>query len=118
MCDVELLDVSDLAQTGDLALDRVEFAGGLELALPGILVVASHIVVGVVTCNDHQGTQDDLGVTGGLDSLDDVLAGSLLRLALDGADEDVMIIRISIPSGLNFTLKPGMKAVVKFSMNG
>ena len=36
----------------------------------------------------------------------------------DGADEDVMIIRISIPSGLNFTLKPGMKAVVKFAMNG
>ncbi|WP_286822009.1 HlyD family secretion protein [Mitsuokella sp. UBA4253] len=35
----------------------------------------------------------------------------------DDADEDVMIIRISIPSGLNFTLKPGMKAVVKFAMN-
>ena len=48
MCDVELLDVSDLAQTGDLAIDRIEFAGGLELALPGILVVARHIVVGVV----------------------------------------------------------------------
>ena len=31
MCDVELLDVSDLAQTGDLAIDRIEFAGGLEL---------------------------------------------------------------------------------------
>ena len=37
---------------------------------------------------------------------------------VDGADEDVMIIRISIPSGLNFSLKPGMKAVVKFAMNG
>lgn len=36
----------------------------------------------------------------------------------DSDDEDVMIIRISIPSGLNFTLKPGMKAVVKFAMNG
>ncbi|WP_301893596.1 HlyD family secretion protein [Mitsuokella multacida] len=36
----------------------------------------------------------------------------------DSTDEDVMIIRISIPSGLNFTLKPGMKAVVKFAMNG
>ena len=31
---------------------------------------------------------------------------------------DGKIIRISIPSGLNFTLKPGMKAVVKFAMNG
>lgn len=36
----------------------------------------------------------------------------------DDADEDVMIIRISIPSDLNFSLKPGMKAVVKFAMNG
>lgn len=36
----------------------------------------------------------------------------------DDADEDVMIIRLSIPSGLNFSLKPGMKAVVKFAMNG
>lgn len=36
----------------------------------------------------------------------------------DDEDEDVMIIRISIPSGLNFSLKPGMKAVVKFAMNG
>ena len=63
----------------------------VENAVPGILVVASHIVVGVVTCNDHQGTQDDLGVTGGLDSFDDVLAGSLLRLALDGADEDILV---------------------------
>ncbi len=36
----------------------------------------------------------------------------------DDADENVMIIRISIPSGLNFSLKPGMKAVVKFAMNG
>ena len=95
VCDVELLDVSDLAQTGDLAIDRVEFAGGLELALPGILVVARHIVVGVVACNDHQGTQDDLGVAGG-DSLDDVLAGSLLRLTLDGADEDVLVARAFI----------------------
>ena len=42
VCDVELLDVSNLAQTGDLAIDRVEFAGCLELALPGILVVARH----------------------------------------------------------------------------
>ncbi len=33
-------------------------------------------------------------------------------------DEDVLIIRISIPSGLNFDLKPGMRAIVKFAMNG
>ena len=33
-------------------------------------------------------------------------------------DEDILIIRISIPSGLGFDLKPGMRAIVKFAMNG
>lgn len=36
----------------------------------------------------------------------------------EDTDPDVMIIRISIPTGLNFTLKPGMNAVVKFAVNG
>lgn len=59
MCDVELLDVSNLAQTGDLAIDRIEFTGGLELALPGILIVACHIVVSVVTSYNHQRTKNN-----------------------------------------------------------
>ena len=80
MLNVALLDVLDLTQTGDLALHGREVTGGLELAQPGIVIRTGHIVVGVVTGNDHQGTQDDLGVTGGLDSLDDVLAGGLLGL--------------------------------------
>ena len=45
----------------------------------------------MVTGNDHQGAQDDLGVTGGLDSLDDVLAGGLLGLTLHRADEHVAV---------------------------
>lgn len=33
-------------------------------------------------------------------------------------DDDTMIVKISIPTGLSFDLKPGMKAVVKFALNG
>lgn len=33
-------------------------------------------------------------------------------------DDDTMIVKISIPTGLSFDLKPGMKAIVKFALNG
>ena len=46
---VELLDIGNLAQTGDLGVDTVKAASGVELAQPGILVRASHVIVGVVT---------------------------------------------------------------------
>ena len=88
---VELLDVCDLAQTGDLGVDGIKAACCLKLAQPGICVLTGHIVVGVVTGNDHQRTEHDLGVASGLDRLDDVLAGRLLRLALHGADEHIGI---------------------------
>ena len=88
---VDLLDVSNLAQTGDLGVDAVKAASGVELAQPRILVRTGHIIVGVVTGNDHQRAQDDLGITSFLDFLDDSLTGGILRLALNGADEDIVI---------------------------
>ena len=48
----------------------------------------------MVTRNDHQRAQDDVGVARGLDGLDDGLTGGLLRLALDRADEDVLIAKV------------------------
>lgn len=33
-------------------------------------------------------------------------------------DDDTLIVKISIPTGLSFDLKPGMKAIVKFALNG
>ncbi len=91
MGNVQLLDIADLAQTGDLAVDLLKVAGGLELAQPGVVIGTGHVVVGMVTGHDHQRTEYDLGVTGSLDSLDDVLAGSLLGLTLDGADEHIIV---------------------------
>ena len=64
VCDVELLDVSDLAQTGDLAIDRIEFAGGLKLALPGVFIITGHIVVSVVTGNGLKDVQSGIRASG------------------------------------------------------
>lgn len=88
MGDVQRLDVGNLAEARDLAVDGE--VDSLEHSLPGIVVAAGHVVVGVVTRNDHQRAQNDVGVARGLDGLDDGLAGGLLRLALDRADEDVL----------------------------
>ena len=50
--DVERLHIGDLAEARDLAVDGE--VGSLEHGLPGIVVAAGHVVVGVVTRNDHQ----------------------------------------------------------------
>ena len=91
MVNVDLLHISNFAQTGNLGIHAVKAAGGLELAQPGICVIASHIVVGMVTGNHHQGAQDNLGVTGFLDLFDHSLAGGVFRLALNSANEHIII---------------------------
>ena len=48
----------------------------------------------MVARHDHQGTQHHGGVTGFLDSCDHGLAGGILRLALHGADEHVLIAQL------------------------
>ena len=91
MGDIQLLDILDPTQTSDLAVDAVESTGSLELAQPGIGILTGHIVVGVIAGNHHQRAQNDLGVARSLNSLDDVLAGSLFRLALNGANEHIVV---------------------------
>ena len=90
MGNIQLLHSLNTAQAGDLA-GHVQ-AGSLEHGLPGIVIGPGHVVVGMVTGADHQRTQDNLGVAGGLDSLNDVLARGLLGLAFNGADEDIRVV--------------------------
>ena len=89
MRDVKRLNVRDPAKARDLAVHRK--AGVLEHGLPGIIVAAGHVVVGVVARNDHQRAQDNGRIARSLNFLDDGLAGGLLRLALDRADKDVLV---------------------------
>ena len=91
MCRIQVLDGLDPAEALDLAVDAFEGAVGKEHAAPGVLVFAGHVVVRMVAGNDHQGTQDHLCIAGFLYGLDDIFTGGLLRLALDGADEDIFI---------------------------
>ena len=117
--DVQVLDVLDLAQASDLAVDALKSTGSTELAQPGISIVASHIVVGVVACNHHQRAQDDLGVASSLDGLDDVLAGGLLGLTLNSADEHVVVAQ-GLHGGLHLAVTHlcGMGGAVDYENEG
>ena len=78
-----------------------------------------------VNTNDASGNPSDQGATSDGQNGQVVMAGSgnqdpktTTSVEDEKEDLDILIIRISIPSGLGFDLKPGMKAVVKFAMNG
>jgi multidrug resistance efflux pump len=78
-----------------------------------------------VNTNDASGNPSDQGGTSDGQNGQIVMAGSgnqdpktTTSVEDEKEDPDILIIRISIPSGLGFDLKPGMKAVVKFAMNG
>lgn len=78
-----------------------------------------------VNTNDASGNPSDQGATSDGQNGQVVMAGSgnqdpktTTSVEDEKEDSDILIIRISIPSGLGFDLKPGMKAVVKFAMNG
>lgn len=78
-----------------------------------------------VNTNDASGNPSDQGATSDGQNGQVVMAGSgnqdpktTTSVEDEKEDPNILIIRISIPSGLGFDLKPGMKAVVKFAMNG
>lgn len=78
-----------------------------------------------VNTNDASGNPSDQGATSDGQNGQVVMAGAgnqdpktTTSVEDEKEDPDILIIRISIPSGLGFDLKPGMKAVVKFAMNG
>ena len=89
MRDINRLYSFDASKTCDLGVDTVKAAVRLEHALPGILLITRHVVVGVVACNNHQGTENHFLEAFRFDFFDDLVTGSLLGLALDGSDKDI-----------------------------
>ena len=86
MCNKQILDCLHRAKA-------LNYGGYLEacllkLGLPGAVLVACHIVIGMVACNDHQRTQNNLLITACLNGCDYVIEG---RSCLNSADKVVVV---------------------------
>lgn len=82
----KLLNIGKLTETADNAFDLKAFV--FEEGLPGIFLIACHIIVGMVACNDHQGEQDYLLIAAFLDESDNIFnAGG----SFNGADEIIVM---------------------------
>ena len=92
MVDQDLLNACVLTQTIQNTFNLKACLG--EGILPGAFLVASHIVGGMVTGNDHQRQQDDLGSIGSLNSCQNIIQR---RCCFYGADEVV-----SVPASISF----------------
>ena len=71
MFDIELTDGLIFSQTAQLAFDRKAFL--FKDRLPGILFVTCHVIIGMVTGNDHQGLQQDSFITACLHSGENIV---------------------------------------------
>ena len=91
---IQLLYCIDSSKTLDLGIHAVKCAGLYELSLPGILIIACHIVVRMVTCYYHQRTKDDFLIACFLYLVDDSVACGIFRLTLNGTDEYVLVAQI------------------------
>ena len=91
MRDIDCLYVFDPAQAFDLCVNTLKAAVCRKHALPGVLFITGHIVVGVVACNDHEGPENDFLIAGFLDLCDDIFTGSLFGFTFNSADKDVLV---------------------------
>ena len=99
----QIADGLDLAQAVDLALDYLQ-SGISENGVPGLgIVLVGHVIVGVITGNDHHGTEDDLFIARVLHHLHHVFRQ---RRGLHGADEVV-----DVSGVLEYLLHLGIDAV-------
>ena len=94
MSNVEILDCFDLTQTCDLCINAVKFSGCLKLALPRIVIIACHIVVCMISCNNHQRTKDYFLISCFFQFLDHCLAGCIFRLTLYSSDKYIVISKL------------------------
>ena len=88
--DVKLLDGGNPAKAFDLHIDALKTAVRGEHTLPGILVISRHVIVGVVSGNDHQRAENHFLIAGRLDLGNGVHTGGSLRLTFHGSDENIL----------------------------
>ena len=91
---IKFLDSFNLTKSGNLCVNTVEIAACSELALPGIIIVSCHIIVCMISGNNHEWTKNNFLVTCVLNCLDYIFTGSLFRLPLYGSDKDIVITKL------------------------
>ena len=94
MAYIDLLDIRNSSHSFELSIYAVKEAGCIELALPGIRIIACHIVIRMITCYNHQITQNYLLVSCVMYLLDNRGALGICRLTLNGSDEYVLVTKI------------------------
>ena len=91
---IKLLNSLDTSKTCDLCINILEVSGCYKLALPGILIITGHIVVCMVSGNNHQRTKDYFLISCFFQFLDHCLAGCIFRLTLYSSDKYIVISKL------------------------
>ena len=100
MCYINILNCRNFTKTCDLTVYTVKVTGSNKLTLPGIIIITGHIVVGMITCNNHQRTQNDFLVTCILHCFNDCFTCCVFRFTFNGTDKDIFItkfLHLSLP---------------------
>ena len=91
---IKLLNSVNSSKTFDLAVNLIEISRSLEHALPGIVIITSHIIVCMVTSNNHKRTKDYFLISCFFQFLDHCLAGCIFRLTLYSSDKYIVISKL------------------------
>ena len=95
MCYIQILNCCDSSKTFDLAVNTVKCSGCLELALPGIFIITSHIVVCMVTSYNHKRTKNNFLEACIFNLSDNFFACGVFRLTFNSSDESVCESKVS-----------------------
>ena len=86
---IQIFYCCNSSKSFDLAVNTVEISGCYKLALPGIFIIAGHIVVCMVTCNNHQRTKDYILESCFFYLFDYFIACGIFRFTFNSTDESV-----------------------------
>ena len=89
MSHIQIFYCCDSSKTCDLAVNTVEITGCFKLRFPGICIITGHIIVSVVSGNDHQRTKDHILESCFFYFLDNLVTCCVFRFSLYSSDESV-----------------------------
>ena len=120
MCNIQLMNGRKPTEARNLSINALKSAGCVEHALPGISIIACHIIVCMVTCNDHQRTKDDFLITSFFDAFNNSIAGGCFRFTLNGTDEYIVVsqrLHLSLHLAVRYLCCVGSTVTHKYECN-